>query len=155
VIRVAIVALVVGLVACGGDGLSRGDDGRVTRAQMAGVPELTAGDCFNDPEPDELDSIEQLEVLPCDLAHDNEIYYSFDLADGPMPAADDIFELAASQCLPAFDAFVGIPFELSALDVFPLTPTLAQWDDGHHTIHCVLFNLDLSELAGSARGTAR
>ena len=119
------------------------------------MPELQSGDCFNDPEPGELGAIQEVEVLPCDLPHDNEIFYSFTLADGAMPPQDQVFELSASQCLPAFDAFVGIDFELSEMDVFPLTPTPEQWDDGHRTVHCVLFNLDLGDLVGSARGAAR
>ena len=152
-LRIVLVVLV--FTACGDSGIARDDSGRVTEPQRASVPELLAGDCFNDPEPDELDAIDEVEVVPCDLPHDNEIYYSFELAEGAMPATDSMFELSAGQCLPAFDAFVGIEFELSEMDVFPLTPTIAQWEDGHRTVHCVLFNLDLSELVGSARGTAR
>ena len=152
---IAVLVLAVAAPACGGSGLARDDSGGVTRAQQASVPELQTGDCFNDPEPDQLDAIDEVEVLPCDQPHDNEIFYSFTLAEGAMPAQDEIFDLSASQCLPAFDAFVGIEFELSEMDVFPLTPTVEQWDAGHRTIHCVLFNLDLSELVGSARGAAR
>jgi hypothetical protein len=140
---------------CGDDGPARDDSGRVTGAQEISVLGLETFDCFNDPEPDELGEIERLEVLPCEQPHDNEIFHSFTLAEGPMPAQDEIFGLAANQCFPAFDAFVGIEFEISALDIFPLTPTLEQWEGGHRMIHCVLFNLDLSELVGSARGTAR
>lgn len=151
----AALMLVLAIAACGGGGLARDDTGRVTRPQDAAVPELQAGDCFNDPEPDQLDEIEAVEVVPCDLAHDNEIFHSFTLAEGAMPTQEEIFELSAGQCLPAFDAFVGIRFELSEMDVFPLTPTPEQWGEGHRTIHCVLFNLDLSDLVGSARGAAR
>lgn len=151
---IVVLTASLAVAACGG-GVARDDSGRVTGPQEASVPELQTGDCFNDPEPDELDQMERVEVLPCELPHDNEIFHSFTLAEGVMPAQDDIFELSASQCLPAFDAFVGTPFELSEMDVFPLTPTLDQWEGGHRTIHCVLFNLDLSDLVGSARGTAR
>ena len=149
------MAIALLLAACGDDGLNRNESGRVTEPQPASVPELLTGDCFDDPEPDELNAIDEVEVVPCEVPHDNEIYYSFDLAEGTLPGTDALFEISAGQCLPAFDAFVGIAFELSEMDVFPLTPTPAQWEDGHRTVHCVLFNLDLSELVGSARGTAR
>lgn len=152
---IAVLTASLAVAACGGGGLARDDSGRVTGPQEASVPELQTGDCFNDPEPDELDRIDTVEVVPCELPHDNEIFHSFTLAEGAMPAQEDVFELSANQCLPAFDAFVGTPFELSEMDVFPLTPTLEQWEGGHRTIHCVLFNLDLSDLVGSARGAAR
>jgi len=150
-----LLALIAAIAGCGSDGPARDDSGRVTRAQEISLLDLETFDCFNDPEPDDLDEIERLEVLPCEQPHDNEVFHSFTLADGPMPTQEEIFGLAANQCFPAFDAFVGIEFEISALDIFPLTPRLEQWEGGHRTIHCVLFNLDLSELVGSARGIAR
>ncbi|MEX1208694.1 MAG: septum formation family protein [Acidimicrobiia bacterium] len=155
--RLVRIAMLLTLVAaaCGDDSASRDEFGRVDRPQELAVPELQTGDCFKDPEADQLGAMEVVEVVPCEHPHDTEIFYSFTLTAGEMPDVDTMRELAAGQCFPAFDAFVGIQFELSALDVFPLTPTPQQWDDGHRTVHCVLFNYDLSELVGSARGTAR
>ena len=139
-----------------GTGPQRDQSGQLAAAQDLSIFHLQTGDCFNDPEADQLPDLVQVEGIPCSQPHDSEIYYSFTLPDGVRPAEDQLAGLAADQCIPAFEAFVGIAFEFSELDVFPLTPTAEQWEEqDHRTVHCVLFNLDLSELVGSARGTAR
>jgi len=150
------LAVVIVVSACGDERPSRDESGQVTEPQQVSIFHLQTGDCFNDPEADQLPNPEVLEVVPCAEPHDTEIYYSFTLAEGAMPDAAAMRQLGADQCFPAFDSFVGIPFELSDLDVFPLMPTAEQWEQrDHRTVHCVLFNLDLSELVGSASGTAR
>jgi hypothetical protein len=149
----ALFAILAG--ACGDDGPSRDESGRVTHPQSVAVSRLLTGDCFNDPDADQVGDIRVVEVVPCEQPHDTEIYHSFTLTEGARPDDDALEELAAGQCFPAFDAFVGIEFEISEMDLFLLTPSAEQWDDGHRTLHCILFNLDLSELVGSARGTAR
>ena len=151
-----VVMAAVLAAACGGGGPARDESGQVTQPQQVSIYHLQTGDCFNDPEADQLPNPEVLEVVPCADAHNTEIYYSFTLAEGARPSEEQLGQIGADQCIPAFEAFVGIAFELSALNVFPLTPTAEQWiERGHRTVHCVLFNLDLSDLVGSARGTAR
>lgn len=154
IVAVALSVLVTA-VACGDDGPSRDESGRVTGPQNVAVGDLLTGDCFNDPDADQVGDIRVVEVVPCDHPHDTEIYHSFTLTEGARPVNEELEEFAAGQCFPAFDAFVGIQFEISELDLFLLTPSEDQWNAGHRTLHCVLFNLDLSELVGSARGTAR
>lgn len=152
---VAVVAFAFIVGACGDDGPSRDEAGRITSAQDVAVVDLMTGDCFNDPDADQVGDIQVVEVVPCEQPHDTEIYHSFTLTEGSRPDDTALEELAAGQCFPAFDAFVGIQFEISELDLFLLTPSADEWNRGHRTLHCVLFNLDLSELVGSARGTAR
>jgi hypothetical protein len=72
------------------------------------------------------------------------------------PGQDSISTSAATECLgERFTTYVGITYNASALDVFPVTPTEASWAEGDRTVYCAAFNLDLSKLTGSVQGTNR
>jgi hypothetical protein len=58
-------------------------------------------------------------------------------------------------CVAEFEAYVGLSYPESALEVFPITPTQGSWDNGDREIICALYNLDLSKLTGSMQGAAR
>jgi hypothetical protein len=58
-------------------------------------------------------------------------------------------------CVAEFEAYVGLSYVESELNVFPITPTEGSWATGDREIVCALYNLDLSKLTGSMEGAAR
>src|SRR3990172_11626 len=59
------------------------------------------------------------------------------------------------RCVGEFEGFVGLSYEQSDLDLFPITPTAESWAQGDRVVYCALYALDLSKLTGSMLGAAR
>ncbi len=140
--RLAFSVLVLALVAtaCSGD---------------TSVFELGVGDCFNDQEDLTQAEVSSVETVDCSEPHDNEIYYEYSMTDAVFPGNDPALQAASLRCLDQFDAFVGIDYLDSALDLFPITPTTESWAEGDRVVYCALYALDLSRLTGSMRGSGR
>jgi hypothetical protein len=138
----AAILLALGLVAtaCGDSGTS--------------VFELAVGDCFND-EDLEAEVITDVPTVPCSEPHDNEIYYEFTMTDSVYPGRDAAFDTADQRCLEQFEAFVGIDYFESDLDLFSIVPTAESWAEGDRGSLCAVYAVDLSKLTGSMRGAAR
>jgi hypothetical protein len=125
----------------------------VVPSQMMSVFDLQVGDCFDDQGID----AEQTEVpvVDCSLPHDNELYFEYAMTDAVFPGNDAAMDASFQQCTATFDAFVGLPYADSALDVFPITPTAESWAAGDRTVFCVLYNLDLAKMEGTMAGSRR
>lgn len=141
------------LASCGGDSLRDGS-GAITQAGEMSVFDLRTGDCFDDPAT-LAGPVEKVPVVPCSDPHDNEIYFAFELPDGDFPGASAVDGAADDRCLTEFEPFVGVGYFDSVLDYFAITPTSGSWDQGDRTVYCVIYELDLSKLVGSARGAGR
>jgi len=140
--------------ACDGDGPARDGSGNITETGSASVFELRVGDCFDD-DTDPEDVVSEVPVRPCAEPHDNEIYFEYRMTESVFPGRDRILELTSERCLQEFEAFVGVPYPQSDLDLFPITPTSQSWDEGDRTVYCALYALDLSKLEGSMRDSRR
>jgi hypothetical protein len=133
----------------------RDQDGSITEAGELDVLALEVGDCFDDPEQG-VTEVESIRALPCDQPHDNEVFHEFELPEGAeLPSREAIDEQIGTRCLPAFDEFVGIAYEDSALDVFTFEPTAGSWRQGDRTVTCAVYDLSGDKLVGTARGAAR
>lgn len=77
------------------------------------------------------------------------------MPEGEYPGEDAVMAAAEEGCLPAFEEFVGIAYDSSELEWFPLTPTESGWDEfGDREIVCAVFDpaaLVTGTLAGVAR----
>jgi hypothetical protein len=151
-VAIAILALVA--VACGDDEPARDAGGNITETGDASVFALEVGDCFND-DAAAGDIVSEVPVTPCSEPHDNEIYFEYSMTDASFPGQTAALESASLRCLDEFDAFVGIPYLDSELDIFPITPTAESWEQGDRIVYCALYALDLSKLEGSMRGSRR
>jgi hypothetical protein len=158
-VAAAAVALVLGVGA--GIMLSQPSDDRQGQAVTAitvAAGDLVVGDCFQqpaDPPDDEVVEFDEVEVVRCDLGHDNEAFHAFVLEDEGLPDAREIDRRIDERCIPAFEAFVGTSYMSSELDLFGLWPTEDTWADGDREVMCVLYAMDLSKLEGSAEGSGR
>jgi hypothetical protein len=117
----------------------RGDDGALDSAGRVPVNDLRAGDCFNT---DDENEISDVDGVPCTEPHEYEVF-AVDTHD------------AASICLDDFDAYVGAPYDTSAIYASMISPSEGSWADGDRTFTCVLYDPDDAELTESLRGAAR
>lgn len=135
---VIVATMIVGAVAC---------------ASSGNVFSLDVGDCFDDPEGGS-EAIADLPLVACDEPHDNEVYALVELPDEAFPGDEEILEVAAVDCLDAYEPYVGASYEDSTLFATWLVPTEASWDDGDRQVVCVLFDRE-GPLTASMQGSGR
>lgn len=137
------------------DDAGRDDTGEIVSAGDLDVMAVRPGDCFDDPEAAEDDTVSALQAIPCSEPHDNEVFAVESIAAAfgtDYPGRQALEERAYEVCSgPVFGAYVGIDYLDSALEVFTLTPTDESWSEGDRDVVCVLYKLDLSKLTHSAR----
>ncbi|MEX2323656.1 MAG: septum formation family protein [Acidimicrobiia bacterium] len=104
---------------------------QATSTDATNVRGLRVGDCLND-RPFSKTSVVK---VSCADPHDREVYFAFDLADGPYPGEFALEEAAWGRCLDVFDLLFGSGSELW---VGLLTPTEATWALGDRTVHCAV-----------------
>ena len=131
----------------------RDDTGAITDAGTLHVSDLRVGDCFNASTEGEIDDVD---AVPCTAAHAYELFHVFTMTDpGQYPTDADFEAQTDAACSPAFTAYVGVAYEASTLFASSLEPTEAAWNDGDHTVQCMLHEEDESQVTGSQRGSAR
>ena len=114
---------------------------------------LQVGTCFNNPST--ADEIENVSEVPCETAHDNEVFALVDFPgeEGePFPGREPISQFAEEQCRGAlYSDYVGSGYNESRYFVSQLTPTQGSWDQGDREVVCIVFGND-EQLTGSVRG---
>jgi len=117
--------------------------------QLAGVStspsKIESGDCFNEyVYRDRADFLQQITTLVgCDGPHDREAYLVAEYPggdDAPAPPEETLRRWAESACLEEFEAFVGLEYVLSALEIGAIVPTFETWtDEGDRNVICFVF----------------
>jgi hypothetical protein len=131
----------------------RGDDGSLTSAGNVGVDDLRAGDCFNSSDEDEISDVDG---VPCTVAHEWEVYAlaSWE-GDGTFPPDSRLEAIFFEICEPSFAAYVGEPWETSAIFGSMISPSEDSWGTGDREFICVLYDPDDTQLTESLRGANR
>ena len=133
----SFVAAALVVSACGGGG---------------NVFTIEVGACFDDTEESQVSSVPEVD---CAEPHDNEVFAVFDYTDADTFPGNEALDAAATDlCIAQFQDYVGAAYLDSTLEVFPIIPTQASWDDGDREVICALYNDDFSKLTGSMRGSA-
>ncbi|MDP6605112.1 MAG: septum formation family protein [Dehalococcoidia bacterium] len=126
-----------------------------TRPQARPIPValLQPGDCFSLLAP--LAQVREALVVDCVEPHDAELFFTARIEGDRYPGENAVATFAQQQCLGAFEAYVGVPYDDSAVyaDFFPLTA--ATWATGDHEVRCVLFFPESGPITGSLRGARR
>ena len=123
------------------------------------VIELEPGVCIEDAGAftgTEVNEITRTRAIPCRLPHQAEVYLRQNLADGPDAAFPGVGELrhrAQVVCRDGFEAFVGVRWTRSELEIAALWPSPPSWAEGDRLVVCAVFRLDGQPLTGSARGS--
>ena len=121
----------------------------ISEAGEADVFSLAVGDCFNDQDADEVESVK---AIPCADAHDYEAYFAFDVSeDGAFPGDEALAQLAEEGCIAEFATFIGKSYEESTLLFNYLSPSEGSWDSGDREILCLAMgsNQTVGTLAGT------
>ncbi|MCU0274963.1 MAG: septum formation family protein [Acidimicrobiales bacterium] len=161
---VLAASLTVGAAACGDDDEAGTADGSgdvtVETAGPTGnnqsVMALEVGQCVDDFGSGTGSEVTEVPTVDCAQPHTYEVYATFDLEGDEYPGLDQVETLAGEGCYERFEAYVGLAYESSALDINYLYPLEDEWNQAvDREVVCFLFNLDGSPLTGSAEGSAR
>ncbi|GAA4765249.1 MULTISPECIES: septum formation family protein [Microbacterium] len=156
----AAVALAFSLGGCSsianllsGDTATRDEEtNEVTEGGTVDVFSVAVGDCIGTPAEGEVTDVE---VVPCDQPHDGEVYYEVTMPDGDWPGDQAVSDAADEGCIGAFEAFIGTPYDTSAIYVQYLTPTEATWTDptlNDRLISCIAYQ-DGQQTTGTLEGS--
>ncbi len=91
----------------------------------------------------------------CEGEHRYELFATAALAapEAAWPGPEQVGEDALRACTDAFETFVAVAWSESTLDHVALVPDEAGWAAGDRTAWCILFDLGLEPLEGSAAGS--
>ncbi|WP_341941996.1 septum formation family protein [Microbacterium sp. LWH10-1.2] len=126
--------------------------GQVTESSNIGIFALKVGDCMLSA-PSGL--LEDVDVVPCTEPHDEEVYHEFKMEDGEY-SAEAIDDASVKNCTgDAFTSFVGVAWDATTLDVYPITPTQQTWDQmNDRVVQCVISD-PAGQISVSLKGAAR
>jgi hypothetical protein len=141
--------LVVGLGACSDDP-ERDESGQVTEGGDESVMDIALGDCLSDETG--TGEVTDVPLVPCTEPHSSEVFHTYDVPDGDFPG--DFTQVADEQCLPAFEEFVGLPYDQSVLEATTLEPTAESWADGDRELVCIIVD-PAGDVTGSLQGANR
>ncbi len=157
----AVVVAGLGLVGLGYSGLAgednstRDEAGQIVDGGEVGAFRIRIGDCFQDPDLSE-EEFESVQAVPCSGLHDNEAYGAFNIPGDDYPGDESVVEQASLGCYERFEAFIGLSYEESLLDFFPMYPTEGSWDGlDDREVVCAIYNGDLTQATGSAKNSAK
>ena len=85
----------------------------------------------------------------------HEMYFTGSMPEGGYPSDDAFNSGLEGNCIPAFDAYVGVSYQDSELEIFPLTPTEAGWNDGDRLVQCAVYHPRIHRLTESLKGSAQ
>jgi hypothetical protein len=152
----AALALAGLLAGCAGPGDNREVVGTSTptpavSAVETSVFDLAPGQCFDAPADDGLFAVA---VVPCEVAHDLEMYALFQLDEPSWPGADRVHELADAGCRERFTAITDAAPETSDYGYTMYTPSKGSWSEGDRQVQCVLQLNSGGRMVGSQMGSA-
>ena len=118
------------------------------------LPEFAPGNCLNISTGDVVSA--STPKVDCAIGHRAEVVATVDYPGSTSyPGETALTSFTTEKCIPAFATYVGIPFERSDLEMFPIVPSEATWGKGDHAVTCIVDARDGSSLVGSVRGAAR
>ena len=107
---IVLVACVVAAALGAFDDVHRDAQGRVTTSGSVPSNSLRVGDCYDQPPPRGREiHVSTVTVVPCEQAHQWEVFHSFELSDGPFPGDENVARFAEGGCIDAYPAFDGCP----------------------------------------------
>ena len=155
-LRTIIIVAVIGYVIYSYfGGADRDDSGQIVSEGTLDAFSIRVGDCTNEPDsdPDE-EGISSVLAVPCSQPHDNEFYYKFDVSHPEYPGDEPMYEEAFEGCYEQFELFVGLDYDSSVLEIYPLYPSEGSWAQDDREVICGLYHIDFEKLTGSVKGLA-
>jgi hypothetical protein len=155
-LRVRYMALAgAGLLALACGGATRDEAGTIIGPGNVSALELHVGDCFNDPSDTEA-QVSSLAAVPCDDAHDNQVFALIDYtaSDEAFPGQQALLDFSNEACTAPFSSFVGTTYAESRFVISALLPSADSWDQGDREVVCLLYDSSLESWTGTAEGRA-
>lgn len=132
------------------------ETGEVTEeVDNADVFAIRVGDCLNTSDLDTTDEVSDVPVVPCSDPHEDEVYHAYTLEDGEYPGEEAIVADADTTCVAEFATFIGLAYEQSVLDYWPMYPTAGSWENGDREVLCVAWDPSGAKVTGTLAGAAR
>jgi hypothetical protein len=113
---------------------------------------LAPGDCFNAAD---TDTITEIDAGPCTEPHEYEAFHVTTVGGEGFPSDEQLAQTFESECLPAFEAYVGVSYDASAIYATMITPSEESWSDGDRSVACILYAPENTELTVSLRDANR
>lgn len=158
-IRVALVVgvLVIGAIVAFFVNAGRDSNGNITKSGEVPVTELRVGDCW-DPQGDSatFDAntvIEKTNGVPCNQSHHYEVYFVGTISQSTYPTEDESKAWARANCVPAFQTYVGTPFDQSSLSVVWFIPDEKGWAQGDRGAQCSIEDANHKAMTQSMKGS--
>lgn len=142
-----VLALALVLAACSGEEL-RDEDGVVINPGEASVFDLRAGDCLDVP-PDLSGEVDDIQLVPCDDPHTQEVFSLVTHPDERYPGVDEMLGFADGACLTELESDLGLTLD-DGVFISYLLPTFDGWTSNEdRDIVCVLVFPDEGAVTGS------
>ncbi len=128
-----------------------GDENGPQRRSLDRVVARGPGTCFNsDPTPGS-----KLSIVDCDEPHTDEYYAELAVTGTTYPGYEAVEEQADELCITAFEPYVGIPYDESALNFSYFYPSQGSWEnDGDRQVLCRIIGVEEGQrITGSKRGS--
>ena len=123
----------------------------VAACSDSSVMHMRVGQCILLPEDKSATTATTLEKTSSTREHDAEVFAVASAPDGDFPGAEALNRQAETECISAFDAYVGSDYLTSTLDATWMIPTKDSWAHKDRTIVCLARPLDHSKLTQSVR----
>ena len=107
--------------------------------------------CILLPEDKSATTATTIEKTSCTREHDAEVFALASAPDGDFPGAEALNRQAETECISAFDAYVGSDYLTSSLDATWMIPTKDSWAQNDRSIVCLARPLDHSKLTSSVK----
>ncbi len=107
----------------------------ITTHQLS-IFQLSPGQCFDRPEPE--DGLHRVTVVPCEVAHDQEMYALLQLDHPQWPGEDAVQREAADRCAGEFLAYTDSTADESRLGFTSFIPSEGSWAEGDRQVLCAL-----------------
>ncbi|MGB9358441.1 MAG: trypsin-like peptidase domain-containing protein [Acidimicrobiia bacterium] len=133
-----------------GGGTAAGSTPETTAASGAAGQDLAVGDCIDDDQMELYMSGSAYSLAACADPHDNEVYYVHDFGDAAYPGEDAVIGELRNLCLSEFEGYVGRDYETSVLEYTGSWPDETLWNSGYRNARCLVYEMDLNKLTGSA-----
>jgi len=127
--------------------------------RRASVFDLSEGDCWNNV-PNGREEAETVHPVRCSDPHEGEVFavVALDLGEA-WPGVDVVTSQAEADCVQRFQAFVGVTYDRSVLDLYYFGPTEETWTERDaRAVVCVVVDPtapDDGRVTGSLQGAAR
>jgi hypothetical protein len=153
--RFALVGVIIILAIAGVlFNAKRDDNGQISGGGNLQVEDLRIGDCFTLKDT-AASEVSEVDAKPCTEAHQYEMFHKATMPESDYPTEDQFSSFLADECIPAFNSYVGAPYDSSTLDIFSFTPTESLWKDGNRNVQCAVFDPSSKLVSGSLESAGR